>query len=126
MLPGDYSAILLSRGAIEITGLFDVQFYPRYQIDDDHLLRLRLAGGELIRTHMETFLHVGGGVCHNMKEERDKMDTEWAKNVELFKQKWKIDMYGDRATLSNVSEMKRRNPGWEKRVCIPFEGLKKK
>lgn len=126
MLPGDYSAILLSRGAIEITGLFNVRFGPRYQIDDDHLLRLRLAGGELIRTHMETFLHVGGGVCHNMKEERDKMDMEWDKNVRLFREEWKVEMYGDRAILSNISEMKRRNPDWKKKVCIPFEGLKKK
>lgn len=126
MQPGDYSATLLSRGAIEMTGLFDVQFGPRYQIDDDHLLRLRLAGGELIRTYMVTFFHAGGGVCHNMPEERDKMDEEWAKNVELFKKKWRIEMYAERDKLGNISELQRRNPDWEKKICIPFEGLKKR
>ena len=46
MVAGDYSALLLSRECIKDVGKFDIQFAPRYQADEDHMLRIRLTGKE--------------------------------------------------------------------------------
>ena len=69
MEAGDYSAILMSRECIKKIGKFDERFGPRYQEDEDHMLRVRLSGNEVIKTYSTSFLHMLGQVCKKNKEE---------------------------------------------------------
>ena len=123
---GDYSALLLSRECIEKVGKFNEVYGPRYQADEDHLLRVRLAGSDIIRTYATTFLHLLGQVIKNIPEAAAAHEADWARNTKLFKKMWHMGLYSDRTVFNNLDEIKRRNPGWKKRVLIPMKHIKKK
>lgn len=125
MVAGDYSALLISRGCVEKVGKFNESFKPRYQSDEDHLLRLRLAGQSVIKSYATTFYHLLGAVVKASPQATTQHEKEWAKNVELFKKLWHVDPYKERNKLASLNSMKKKNPGWEKRIRISFEGLKK-
>ena len=71
MIAGDYSALLLSRECMEKIGAFR-EFAPRYQSDEDHLLRLRLYGTGLVKTFATTFYHKHGAVVNELPDVRER------------------------------------------------------
>lgn len=119
---GDYSALLVSREGIEKVGKFNEAYGPRYQADEDHLLRVRLAGSEVTRTYATTFLHLLGQVIKKIPEARATHLSDWERNTRLFKRMWNIDLYSDRKVFNNIDEIKRKNPDWKQRVLIPISG----
>lgn len=119
---GDYSALLVSRQGIEKVGKFNEAFGPRYQADEDHLLRTRLAGSEVTRTYATTFLHLLGQVIKKVPEARATHLSDWERNTKLFKKMWNVDLYSDRKIFNSIDEIKRRNPNWKNRILIPIDG----
>lgn len=125
MVAGDYSALLISRECVEKIGKFDERFKPRYQSDEDHLLRLRLAGKSIIKTYATTFFHMLGAVVKSSPKAILQHEKEWKINVDLFKELWGLDPYKERHKLIAINHIKHKNKDWEKRICIPFKELKK-
>ena len=126
MEAGDYSAVLISRNCIKEIGKFDERFGPRYQEDEDHLLRVRLAGHEFIRTYRTCFLHLLGQVVKAIPKERISHEANWQRNVALFKKKWHIDPYLQRQDLPNLKLIRDKNPDWKDKIKIPFSDTSKK
>jgi len=119
---GDYSALLLSRECIEKIGRFDERFGPRYQADEDHLLRLRLAGRAPVKTYNTCFLHLLGQVVEFDAEAKKNHQKDWDRNVRLFRKLWGIDPYTERGKLKTLDVVKRRNKGWKDRIRLPIDG----
>jgi ADP-heptose:LPS heptosyltransferase len=119
MVPGDYSALLLSRKCIDKIGGFKY-FAQRYQADEDHLLRLRLVDETLIKTHATTFFHKHGAVWRSTMS-RESRDKEWTEGLENFKREWKIDPYKNRTRLSSLEWVKSKNPDWKEKIKRPLE-----
>lgn len=119
MVPGDYSALLLSKKCIEDIGGFKY-FAQRYQADEDHLLRLRLAGVGLIKTYATTFFHKHGAVWRNTMS-RESRDKEWNEGLNNFKKEWNIDPYEQRTELSSINWVKSKNPDWKDKIKRPLE-----
>jgi len=117
-IAGSFSALLLSRKCLEVIGKFDEQYYPRYQEDDDYLLRIRLFEGELIYTYSTAFLHLLGQVVKHIPKEKINMSTDWGRNVQQYKKKWGFDPYNERSVHLNFADIKRRCPDWEKKILI--------
>lgn len=90
LIPGDFSATLIRRSAIEQVGFFDPTFKPRYIEDNDYVLRLRLGGWECHRT-THPFWHLLGAT------EKAKGNSEvahadyWWRNKAYYKEKWGSD-----------------------------------
>jgi len=126
MSPGDYSALLISRECIEVIGGFD-HFAPRYQADEDHMLRIRLFGRSAIKTYATTFYHKHGAVVRNAPEfNQERRQKEWKQGVRAFKKKWKIDLYGrTRKDLNSLKLIKERNRTWKSKINIKLH-LKEK
>lgn len=124
MVAGDYSALLVSRECIKKIGKFNEVFGPRYQSDEDHLLRLRLAGKSIMKTYKTVFYHLLGAVVMKSEETKKQHEVDWVRNVALFKEIWKVDPYVERNKLASLGYIKEKNPDWKKRITIPFEGLK--
>jgi len=120
MAPGDYSALLISRRCVEVVGGF-MSFSPRYQADEDHLIRLRLSGVELVKTHQTTFFHKHGAVVHEIKYESDRKLIDWELGVRAFKAEWKIDPYNDRNQLNSLKSIQAKNPDWESKIYRPLK-----
>ena len=120
MAPGDYSALLISKSCIKTIGGF-MNFSPRYQADEDHLLRLRLSGIELIKTYETTFFHKHGAVVHELKKEAERKHLDWDIGVKAFKREWKIDPYSDRIELNSLDNIKAKNPGWKDKIYRSLE-----
>ena len=119
-IAGLFSAILLSRKCLEVVGAFDERYYPRYQEDDDYLLRIRLAGGELIYAYSTAFLHILGNVVKTIKKEKINMIGDWDRNVQQYKSKWGFDPYKERDVHVDLENIKRHCPGWKKNILIPL------
>jgi len=119
MVPGDYSALLLSRECIEEIGGFKY-FAQRYQADEDHLLRLRLADRTLVKSYATTFFHNHGAVWRNTMS-RESRDKEWETGLNNFKKEWNIDPYKERTKMSSIQWVKERNPDWKEKVKRPLE-----
>jgi len=121
MVPGDYSALLLSKECIEKLGGFKF-FAPRYQCDEDHLLRLRLANHPLIKVYATTFFHKHGAVVkRNAGFTEERRQREWAAGVAAFKREWNLDLYGDgRKDLNSLQLVKSKNPDWEEKLYRPL------
>lgn len=118
---GGFSATLISRECMEKIGGFDaVNFYPRYQEDEDYLLRVRLAGNDLIQTWTTNFLHLSGGVIKSHPEEMAKNEENWNRNVRAFMNKWGLDPYAQRSQLAYLDKIKQSRPGWRQRIFIPL------
>lgn len=117
---GDYSALLVSRKCIETVGKFNEIYGPRYQADEDHLLRVRLASSDVIRTYATNFLHLLGQVIKKVPEARATHLSDWERNTKLFKKMWNVDLYTGRQVFNNIDEIKRRNPDWQKRILLPL------
>lgn len=113
MIPGDYSALLLSRECLEKIGAFQ-SFAPRYQSDEDHLLRIRLSGHDIIKTYATAFYHRHGSVVQGFSEAKRK--KEWNMGVERFKRKWHFDPYMQRNLMNGLNGIKNLNPDWEKMI----------
>jgi len=126
MEAGDYSAILMSRECIEKVGKFDERFGPRYQEDEDHMLRVRLSGHDIIRTYSTSFLHMLGQVCKKNRKESIYHEDNWARNVRKFKKKWGIDLYAERNKLKHLNEIKNNVPNWNDMIHIPITDKKVK
>ena len=120
MAPGDYSALLISRSCIETIGGF-MSFAPRYQADEDHLLRLRLSGINLIKTYQTTFFHKHGAVVHEVPEAASRKNIDWELGVRAFKAEWKIDPYNERIELNSMKNMQAKNPDWESKLYRPLK-----
>lgn len=117
---GGFSATLISRECLEKVGGFDERFYPRYQEDEDYLLRVRLAGNELIQTWATNFLHLSGAVVYSNSEEKAKSEASWNRNVRVFVDKWGFDPYAQRRNAENLDKIKRERPRWKQKVLIPL------
>lgn len=118
MQAGDYSALLLSMDCIKDVGKFR-NLAPRYQSDEDHLLRMRLMNKELMKTWGTTFYHKHGAVWKGMSTQMK--DREWNKGIEAFKKIWNIDPYADRKLLQNLIQVKTKNTDWKDKVREPWE-----
>jgi GT2 family glycosyltransferase len=119
MVPGDYSALLLSIECIDEIGGFKY-FAPRYQADEDHLLRLRLADRTLVKSYATTFFHNHGAVWRNTMSQESR-DDEWEQGLNNFKKEWNIDPYKERTRLSSIQWVKERNPDWKEKIKRPLE-----
>jgi len=117
MIAGDYSALLVSMECIEEIGPFR-NLAPRYQADEDHLLRIRLSGHDIVKTYATTFYHKHGAVFKAF--DRQKQDREWSKGVEAFKKIWNFNPYEERNVLNTVNAVKKLNPDWETKVREPW------
>ena len=122
MVPGDYSAILISRKCIETLGGFR-HFAPRYQCDEDYMLRIRLLGQDLIKTYATTFFHKhGAGVKENKDYNMKRRVEEWNAGEEAFLKEWKIRIYGEnRTVLNNLEKIKQLNPDWKGKIYFPLK-----
>jgi GT2 family glycosyltransferase len=121
MVAGDFSAVLFSPEALKKVGALDEQFHPRYQEDEDYFLRLRLAGGEIIKTLRTTFHHVLGTTLAKHGEDKTKFGDDWNRNTEKFKRKWGFDPYAQRNTLLDLPKVKQLSADWESKIFIPIE-----
>lgn len=119
-IAGSFSALLLSRKCLEVVGKFDERYYPRYQEDDDYLLRIRLFEGELTYVYSTAFLHLLGQVVKHIPKERINMSTDWGRNVQQYRKKWGFDPYKERNVHMNLKNVKRRCPDWRKKILIPL------
>lgn len=117
-IAGSFSAILLSQKCLEVIGKFDERYRPRYQEDDDYLLRIRLFEGDLIYTYSTEFLHLLGQVVKSIEKEKINQVTDWSRNVQQYKKKWGFDPYTERNVHLNLADIKRRCPDWEKKILI--------
>lgn len=117
-IAGSFSALLLSRKCLEVIGKFDERYYPRYQEDDDYLLRIRLFEGELIYTYSTAFLHLLGQVVKHIPKERINMSTDWGRNVQQYRKKWGFDLYKERNVHMDLKNVKRHCSDWEKKILI--------
>jgi ADP-heptose:LPS heptosyltransferase/GT2 family glycosyltransferase len=95
--PGAYSATLFSRECVEVVGMFDERFKPRYIEDNDYTLRIRLAGKKFCRTGAALFYHVLGGVIKTNEEEIKSRDIHWVTNIRLYQEKWGIHPHESQA-----------------------------
>jgi GT2 family glycosyltransferase/ADP-heptose:LPS heptosyltransferase len=120
MVAGDFSAILFSKEILEKVGAVDEIFSPRYQEDEDFLLRIRLADGEIIRTFNTTFYHHLGTTQEQHSEEKKHHELNWNRNVARFKTKWKFDCYAERGLYANLNDIKRLCPDWKEKIFIPL------
>ncbi len=120
MEAGDFSALLLSRKCLKTVGKFDEAFYPRYQEDEDYLLRIRLADNTCIKTYKTSFLHLLGQVVKTMKKEMIYQQLDWNRNVRTFAKKWSIDPYKQRKELHNLELIKSKRPNWKEKILIPI------
>ena len=118
MQAGDYSALMLSMECIEEVGKFR-SLAPRYQSDEDHLLRMRLMGRDLIKTWGTTFFHKHGAVFKGFDSQ--KQDREWKKGIQAFKAIWNIDPYEERPQLNSLEWVKKKNPDWRDKLREPWE-----
>lgn len=119
-IAGSFSAILLSRECLEVVGKFDERYRPRYQEDDDYLLRIRLSGNDLIYTYLTSFLHLLGQVVKTIKKEKINYLTDWNRNVQQYKQKWGFDPYKERNVHMCLNDVRRHCPDWQKKILIPL------
>jgi len=119
MIAGDYSALLISKECIKKIGGFKY-FAPRYQCDEDHMLRVRLYGKELVKTYATTFLHKHGAVVKSAEFNDARRKREWMEGVHNFKKKWGIDIYTDRNELRSLDRIKDLNDDWEDRIFEPY------
>jgi ADP-heptose:LPS heptosyltransferase len=117
MQAGDYSALLMSMDCIRDVGKFR-SLAPRYQSDEDHLLRMRLLNVDLIKTWGTTFYHKHGAVWKGMSTQMQ--DKEWKKGIHAFKKIWNIDPYEERTQLHSLEQVKKRNPDWQDKVREPW------
>jgi len=117
---GDFSALLLSLWAIRNIGADDEAFYPRYQADEDYLLRIRMAGGDIVKTLSTSFRHFVGTVIRTNPEAKAKEDEDWARNVAVFFQKWGFDLYAERHLLPHLDVIRNRRPDWKDKLYIPL------
>ena len=108
MVAGDYSALLISRTCVEEIGKFNERFKPRYQSDEDHLLRLRLAKKSVVKNYATTFYHLLGAVVRQSPEAVLQHEKEWKINVELFKKLWGVDPYKERSKLASLKYIKHK------------------
>lgn len=123
MVAGDYSALLVSRQCIEEIGAFKI-FGKRYQADEDHLLRIRLSGHELVKTHTSTFYHLLGAVVHSIPKEKEDKEADWQRGLEEFKKEWNVDPYSGRFELNSLENMKLKNPNWKSKIKKKIIGIK--
>lgn len=114
MVPGDYSALLISRECIDKVGGFKY-FAQRYQADEDHLLRLRLVDNTLIKTYATTFFHKHGAVWKNTMS-RENRDKEWNQGLRNFIKEWKINPYKDRKLLNSIQYIRDVNKDWKDKI----------
>lgn len=85
-----YSCTIFRRQALQDVGIFDEHFTPRYIEDNDHLIRLRIAGWKFGKVQNSIYYHLVGGVLTtNELEKRDK-DIHWIKNIAYYIEKWGI------------------------------------
>lgn len=119
-IAGSFSAILLSQRCLEVVGKFDERYRPRYQEDDDYLLRIRLFGDELIYTYSTSFLHLLGQVVKTIKKEKINYLTDWGRNVQQYTKKWGFDPYKERSVHLRLNDVKSRCPDWQKKILLPL------
>lgn len=94
LVPGDYSATLIRRKAIEEVGFFDPTFKPRYIEDNDYTTRLRLAGWGCCRTS-DPFWHLLGAVEKGFNEANRPVEERqfWWDNKKYYELKWGSDCH---------------------------------
>ncbi len=123
---GGFSATLISRECMAKVGKFDESFYPRYQEDEDYLLRVRLSGNELIETYATNFLHLSGGVIKSHSEEMKNVQHNWNNNVAIFVEKWGVNPYNQRQELFCLNGIKKIRPKWANEIRISILGTLRK
>jgi len=120
MVAGDYSALLISKDCIDKVGGFKY-FAPRYQCDEDHMLRVRLFGKELVKTYATTFFHKHGAVVKSADFTEARRNSEWMEGVKNFKLEWGVDIYTDRNTLHSLSRIKDMNSDWKDKIYRKYK-----
>lgn len=122
MVAGDFSAILMRRDIVEEkVGAVDEQFSPRYQEDEDYILRMRLTDADVIRDFNTTFYHTLGTTQANHPGEKALHSDNWHRNTGKFKAKWGFDCYSERGLYADLNAIKARCPDWQKKIFIPLE-----
>jgi len=117
---GGFSATLISRECLKKVGGFDERYYPRYQEDEDYLLRVRLANSELIQVWATNFLHRSGAVIKSNAKEKAKSEASWNRNVRTFVDRWGFDPYAQRRNAVHLDKIKRDRPKWKQQIFIPL------
>lgn len=88
---GAYSATALKRKVVEKVGFFDEMFTPRYIEDNDYTLRVRLAGGQHIKTSKAIYYHILGATVKAIAPHEHVAGTAyWRSNIGYFQEKWGI------------------------------------
>lgn len=100
LLPGDYSATLISRATLSTVGFFDPTFKPRYIEDNDFTTRVRLAGRKCVRVPVP-FWHYLGATIKGVGEGDASRKPYWAANKKYYKEKWGSDCH-DRSQMVPV------------------------